>query len=146
MDYARGRAILVDVFQRLFNGQSVFGVDGSADRAAAVPAPGTIIIDDTHACLGKAEHAFRLTIPRDDPVYDTLLALFQDACLTRAYAPGGTSKKRHEMRACMSCRRRATHTTSYHGVRDSEQCSLKQQAVEVGRVWFSLCPDTGGMS
>ena len=67
MDYARGRAILVDVFQRLFNGQSVFGVDGSAGRTAAVPAPGTIIIDDAHACLGKAEHAFRLTVPRDEP-------------------------------------------------------------------------------
>lgn len=79
MDYARGRAILVDVFQRLFNGLSVFGVDGSAGRAAAVPAPVTIVIDDAHACLGKAEHAFRLTVPRDDPVYDTLLALFQDA-------------------------------------------------------------------
>ena len=79
MDYARGRAILVDVFQRLFNGQSVFGVDGSADRAAVVPAPGTIVIDDAHACLGKAEHAFRLTVPGDEPAYDALLALFRDA-------------------------------------------------------------------
>lgn len=79
MDYARGRAILVDVFQRLFNGRSVFGVDGSAGRAAAVPAPGTIVIDDAHACLGKAEQAFRLTVPSDNPAYDKLLVLFQDA-------------------------------------------------------------------
>lgn len=79
MDYARGRAILVDVFQRLFNGKSVFGVDGSAGRAAVVPAPGTIVIDDAHACLDKAEHTFRLTVPRDNPAYDKLLALFQDA-------------------------------------------------------------------
>jgi hypothetical protein len=79
MAYARGRAILVDVFQRLFNGQSVFGVDGSAGRTAAVQAPGTVIVDDAHACLGKAEHAFRLSVPEDDPVYEALLALFKDA-------------------------------------------------------------------
>ena len=79
MAYARGRAILVDVFQRLFNGQSVFGVDGSVGRTAAVQASGTVIIDDAHACLGKAEHAFRLSVPEDDPVYEALLALFKDA-------------------------------------------------------------------
>jgi len=79
MAYARGRAILVDVFQRLFNGQSIFGVDGSAGRTAAVQAPGTAIIDDAHACLGKAEHAFRLSVPEDDPIYGALLDLFEDA-------------------------------------------------------------------
>jgi hypothetical protein len=79
MAYARGRAILVDVFQRLFNGQSVFGVDGSAGRTAAVQAAGTVVIDDAHACLGKAEHAFRLSVPEGDPVYAALLTLFEDA-------------------------------------------------------------------
>lgn len=78
-DYARGRAILIDVFQRLFNGQSVFGVDGSSGRTPAVPGPGMIVIDDAHACLGKAEQAFRLTVPADSPAYDTLLELFRDA-------------------------------------------------------------------
>ncbi len=79
MAYARGRAILVDVFQRLFNGQSIFGVDGSAGRTPAVQAPGTIIIDDAHACLRKAEDAFRLSVPRGNPVYDELLDVFKDA-------------------------------------------------------------------
>ena len=79
MDYARGRKVLVDVFQRLFNGQSVCGVDGSGGRTPAVQAPGTIIIDDAHACLGKAEHAFRLSVPRDDPIYNKLLDVFKDA-------------------------------------------------------------------
>ena len=40
MGYARGRAILVDVFQRLFNGQSVFGVDGSARPGRCGPGSG----------------------------------------------------------------------------------------------------------
>jgi hypothetical protein len=77
--YTRGRAILVDVFQRLFNGQSIFGVAGSAGRTAAVAAPGTVIIDDAHACLNKAEQAFQLMIPEQSEVYSTLLEEFSDA-------------------------------------------------------------------
>ena len=78
-DYARGRAILVDVFQRLFNGQSVFGVDGSAGRSAVVASPATVVIDDAHACLGKAEHAFRLSVPQEHPAYEQLLTVFKES-------------------------------------------------------------------
>ena len=70
MDYARGRAILVDVFQKLFNGMSVFGVDGSVGHPGRVPGPTTLVIDDGHACLAKAEDAFRLTVPRHDEPAD----------------------------------------------------------------------------
>ncbi len=75
--YSSGRAVLVDVFQRLFNGQSVFGVAGSAGRAPVV-ASGTVIVDDAHACLAKAEQAFRLTVPAREAAYDNLLKLFSD--------------------------------------------------------------------
>ena len=75
--YASGRAVLVDVFQRLFNGQSIFGVSGSAGRAQQVQV-GTVVVDDAHACLTKAEQAFRLTVPVAEPAYGKLLGLFED--------------------------------------------------------------------
>lgn len=74
--YSQGKAILVDTFQKLFNGKSVFGVSGSAGRTPSARRPHTVIIDDAHACLNKAEQAFRLAIPSSHVAYDKLLELF----------------------------------------------------------------------
>lgn len=76
--YHSGRAVLVDVFQRLFNGQSIFGVSGSAGRAPVSPL-GAVIIDDAHACLTKAEQAFRLVISAGADAYKALLDVFKDS-------------------------------------------------------------------
>jgi len=85
--YTHGSAILVDTFQKLFNGKSVFGVGGSAGRAPSALRPHTVIIDDAHACLNKAEQAFRLVIPSSHDVYDDLLALF--ASMLTEQSPAG---------------------------------------------------------
>lgn len=74
--YSQGSAILVDTFQKLFNGKSVFGVGGSSGRSPSAQRPHTVIIDDAHACLNKAEQAFRLAIPSTHDAYDKMLALF----------------------------------------------------------------------
>jgi hypothetical protein len=75
--YLSKEAILVDTFQRLVNGRSVFGVGGSAGKPARYGV-GTVVVDDAHACLAKAENDFKLSIPVDNPVYGALLALFDD--------------------------------------------------------------------
>jgi len=75
--YASGRAVLVDVFQRLFNGMSIFGVTGSAGRPPQVQV-GSVIIDDAHACLAKAEQVFRLTVPSSEETYAGIIELFED--------------------------------------------------------------------
>lgn len=77
--YSQGKAILVDTFQKLFNGKSVFGVSGSAGRMPSASRPHTVIIDDAHACLNKAEQAFRLSIPASHDAYDQLLDAFAPA-------------------------------------------------------------------
>jgi tetratricopeptide (TPR) repeat protein len=74
--YSHGKAILVDTFQTLFNGKSVFGVSGSAGRTPSASRPHTVIIDDAHACLNKAEQAFRMSIPASHDAYDELLDVF----------------------------------------------------------------------
>lgn len=84
--YTQGRAVLVETFQKLFNGMSVFGVAGSAGRQASAARPRTVIIDDAHACLNKAEQAFRLTIPATSPAYGELLTLFAEDLKAQAPA------------------------------------------------------------
>ncbi|MEZ5246041.1 MAG: helicase C-terminal domain-containing protein [Acidimicrobiales bacterium] len=84
--YAQGRAILVETFQKLFNGKSVFGVAGSAGRSPSAPRPHTVIIDDAHACLNKAEQAFRLSIPASNDAYRAMLELFGDELESQAPA------------------------------------------------------------
>jgi len=75
--YQSGRAVLVDVFQRVFNGQSIFGVAGSEGKAAKVQV-GTVVIDDAHACLARAEESFCLVVPSSHTAYGEVLALFED--------------------------------------------------------------------
>lgn len=77
--YSQGKAILVETFQTLFNGKSVFGVSGSSGRTPSASRPHTVIIDDVHACLNKAEQAFRLSISALHDAYDQLLDVFAPA-------------------------------------------------------------------
>lgn len=75
--FSSGRAVLVTVFAKLFNGQSIFGVAGSAGRSPVVEL-GAVLIDDAHACLAQAEDTFRVKIASSDPVFDQILNIFDD--------------------------------------------------------------------
>lgn len=76
-DYQNSRAVFVNVFQKVVNGMSVFGAGGSSSKAARY-ALGTVIVDDAHACLAKAEDEFRIRIPASEGAYGELLELFAD--------------------------------------------------------------------
>lgn len=74
--YISGDAIAVINIHKLFNGRSVFGGPGST---RSVPLPiGTIVVDDAHAALATAESQSTLVIPRENPLFDRLLATFHD--------------------------------------------------------------------
>jgi hypothetical protein len=75
--YSSSRAILVDTFDKVFNGFSTFGVGGSIPKTAR-NLLGTVIVDDAHACVAKAEQAvFRLHIPKGTDIHGKLLALVE---------------------------------------------------------------------
>lgn len=76
--FQNGEAILVDVFHKLFNGQSVFGVSTSAGRPARFQVK-TVIVDDAHACLTAAGAQFRLEVLESEPAFEELIDLFGDA-------------------------------------------------------------------
>lgn len=75
--YQQGRAVLVGTFAKLFNGFSVFGVGGSVSKLARFALDG-IVIDDAHACVARADQAFRLRVDSNQDAYGALLDLFRD--------------------------------------------------------------------
>ena len=71
-DFIAGRSILVANAHKLFNGRSVFGVGA---RKISI---GCIVIDDAHACLGVVHDQFCIKAKVGSPVYDGMLALFEE--------------------------------------------------------------------
>ena len=71
-DYAAGAKICVVNVYRLFNGKSVFGVRD--DRIQI----GTVVIDDTHACLSTIIQQFRIKLPHTHPAYHAILAALSE--------------------------------------------------------------------
>jgi len=72
--YISGNSILVINIYKLINGLSVFGV---GDEGVKIPI-GSIIIDDTHACLTNSENQFTLRIDSDLNAFKKLLTLFEN--------------------------------------------------------------------
>lgn len=52
-----GKAIFVTNIHKLFNGKSVFGISPNKGKVE----PGSILIDDVHACLDSMREQFRIT-------------------------------------------------------------------------------------
>ncbi len=80
-DFIAGRSILVANVHKLFNGRSVFGV---GERKIPI---GSVVIDDAHACLAVVNEQFSIKSKLGSPIYDTLLALFEEDL--KAQSPTG---------------------------------------------------------
>lgn len=66
-------SICVTSLQKLFNGKSKFGLEGSASSVRV----GSIVIDDAHSAITRLEEISRATIPPTDAAYRDLVALFE---------------------------------------------------------------------
>ena len=72
-DYTAGEKICVINVYKLFNGKSIFGV------GVAKIAIGTVVIDDTHACLSTITKQFRINLPNTHEAYNEIVtALSED--------------------------------------------------------------------
>ncbi|WP_062986022.1 DEAD/DEAH box helicase [Nocardia anaemiae] len=74
--FQAGKAILVTYVHKVINGLSVFGVVGDTRQHIEM---GSVLVDDTHACLATLEDQFTLTIPRGHAAYKPLANLFDHA-------------------------------------------------------------------
>ena len=76
-DFDNGKCILVAPYQALFNGRSIFGIQGNSQ----IQHVGGIIIDDAHASLSAIRRVFSAVIPaaNSNGLYHEVLAEFQEA-------------------------------------------------------------------
>lgn len=80
-DFIAGKSILVANVHKLFNARSVFGV---GERKIPI---GCVVIDDAHACLAVVNEQFSIKSNIGSPIYDGLLALFEEDL--KAQSPAG---------------------------------------------------------
>lgn len=75
-DFTEGRAILVTVVHKLFNGLTRFGLG-----AKSLPV-GTLLLDDAHACIDAIKDQFVITLrynqPNESTAYSEIRALFEN--------------------------------------------------------------------
>jgi replicative superfamily II helicase len=69
-DFLNSKHILVASVQKLFNGGTRFGLNRQST------AIGTFLMDDAHACADTIRDQCRIRIPREEPAYHALQALF----------------------------------------------------------------------
>lgn len=73
-EFLSGEKILITNAYKIFNGKSVFGID---NRYVKV---GTIILDDSHACVDVIKNAFTINISKsnEERLYQKIVTLFSD--------------------------------------------------------------------
>lgn len=77
LEFLNGKAILVTTFERMFNGKSIFGVEGYGHRP--IQEIGALVIDDAHSCIKKARQQSTIAINREHPAYNRLFKLFESS-------------------------------------------------------------------
>lgn len=66
-----GKKIWITYIQRVFNGRTIFGLGTSGVSL------GTMVIDDSHACIDSIRSSTSIRIPRMHPMYQTILSIFE---------------------------------------------------------------------
>lgn len=73
LDFIEGKSILVSYVQRVFNGMTKFGLDNAYTKM------GTIVLDDSHACIESIRSSFSLRAKRESKTFSFLLSLFESS-------------------------------------------------------------------
>ena len=69
-DFLSGEMIMVASIQKLFNGLTKFGLGPKSKTI------GTLLMDDSHACIDAIRDAFCVTLPKESQAYEKLVTLF----------------------------------------------------------------------
>lgn len=79
VDFLNGKKILITNIQKLFNGKTLFGINANCVKI------GSVVLDDSHACIDSIKSSFSIRIKKDNDLYDQLLQLFYDDLKEQAY-------------------------------------------------------------
>ncbi|WP_079474036.1 DEAD/DEAH box helicase [Marinococcus halophilus] len=77
LEFKNNQAILITTFERMFNGLSIFGVEGFGSRP--IQEIGSLVIDDAHSCIKKARKQCTIQIDNNSQAYQKIFDLFEDA-------------------------------------------------------------------
>ncbi len=73
-DFLSGSKVLITHVQKVFNGRSIFGIGNNYAKV------GTVLLDDSHACIDTIKSAFTISISKtaSSEIYSKILTLFED--------------------------------------------------------------------
>lgn len=74
-EFINSESILITTFEKLFNGKSIFGIDGIKNNHE-IPQIGVLLIDDAHSCIKKARKQTTVNIKSNTEYYNRLFELF----------------------------------------------------------------------
>lgn len=72
-DVLESKKIWITYIQRVFNGRTIFGLDNHGVHI------GTMVIDDSHACIDSIRNATSIRIPRSKELFRALLTMFESS-------------------------------------------------------------------
>ncbi len=72
-DFLDGKKILITHVQKVFNGKTIFGLGNNYTHV------GSLILDDSHACIDSIRNAFTINLDNDHNGYKKILELFEDS-------------------------------------------------------------------
>jgi len=71
-DFVNSEKILITYVQKIFYASSSLGIDSKSIQV------GTIILDDSHACIDSIKDSFCIKTKKEHPLYKELITLFED--------------------------------------------------------------------
>lgn len=73
LDFTESKAIFITYVHRVFNGRTKFGLDNKHINI------GTIVLDDSHACIEAIRNSFSISIKRSSETFRYFLSMFESS-------------------------------------------------------------------
>lgn len=71
LSFTEGKKILITYVQKVFNGKTKFNLDNKGEKV------GTVVLDDSHACIDSIKNSCTIRIQRESGAYTALLNLLK---------------------------------------------------------------------
>lgn len=71
-DFIDGKKLLITYVQKVFNGKSIFGLNNNSIEV------GSVILDDSHACIDSIKEAFTISFTRGHEIHSYFLNSFEE--------------------------------------------------------------------
>lgn len=77
--FLSGSKILITHVQNLFHGRTIFGLNNHSQKI------GSLVLDDSHACVDSIRSSMTIKIPKANPIYSSILSLFESSIIEQGH-------------------------------------------------------------